>query len=743
MSEAAIGVRARANPGAWLFAGAIFTSASLVFLVQPMMAKMLLPTLGGSPAVWNTSMAFFQAALLAGYGYAHLLQRLRNLRWEVLIHLIVLAAAGSVLPLGIAGYLGEPSPTAPTLWLLAVLATSVAAPFAALSATAPLLQSWYARLHQGEPGADNPYALYVASNVGSMLALLAYPLAVEPLLVLGDQTRAWAGGYALFMALAAGLAVMIFRAPSIETTSISETAVPTAPVTWRDRGLWILLAAAPSSLMLGTTSFISTDVAAAPFMWVLPLALYLLTFIIAFQTKPLISPRIARLGQGFLVPLCLASMIGSGLSWFFILLLHAGAFFFSALVCHQAMSARRPEAGRLTEFYLFVSLGGVIGGAATALLAPVVFNLVLEYPLVLVLATLARPAATGKIGRMDWAALAIALASTAVLTALSTQGGAPALLVIGLLALSTAAAILLRDRVNLFAAALIGVAIQALIFSGASIDLHTARSFFGVHRVKMGHEPALGGDVHILAHGTTMHGAQPLAPAFHCRPTNYYAPQGAIGQAYAGMGARGSLKMGVVGLGGGSVAAYTRPGDVLRFFEIDPEVERIAGDPRYFTYLSDCAKGSVDVVLGDARLTLAKETPGSYDLLHLDAFTSDAIPTHLLTVEAIQQYLRMLKPDGVLMLHISNRHLALEGLATAAAERAGAKAIIQNYRPGKETPYLLAHASDVMLVSRSPEALARFKADRRWRDARADGGQPWTDDYTNVMAALIAHSLKR
>ncbi|MEO6339645.1 MAG: spermidine synthase, partial [Caulobacteraceae bacterium] len=357
MAETALRAPARLNIAALLFPAAIFTSATLVFLVQPMMAKMLLPKLGGSPAVWNASMAFFQTALLLGYGYAHLLQRVRVLGRQVLVHLIALATASLFLPLTISHVLGDPPPTMPVPWLLGVLLLSVAAPFAVLSATAPLLQSWFARLNEGEP--RNPYALYVASNVGSMLALLAYPVLVEPLLVLKTQTQIWAAGYGLFIVLVAGLGLLIWRAAP-RTPSKAEAAGLGAveAISGKTRVAWIMLAAAPSSLMLGVTTYLSTDVAAVPFMWVVPLALYLLTFIIAFQTRPAISPRAALIGQAILVPACLATIAFDGLSWWIVLVIHLGGFFFAALVCHQAMSARRPGPTRLTEFYLYVSLGG-------------------------------------------------------------------------------------------------------------------------------------------------------------------------------------------------------------------------------------------------------------------------------------------------------------------------------------------------------------------------------------------------
>lgn len=739
MTDTAARAPSRRGFTALLFPGAIFTSAALVFLVQPMIAKMLLPMLGGSPAVWNASMAFFQAALLLGYAYAHLLQRVADLRLQALMHLCVLAVGSLFLPLTISAVLGDPPSASPAPWLLGTLLVSVAAPFAALSATAPLLQSWYARLN---PDASaNPYALYVASNTGSMLALLSYPLLVEPFLTLRTQTQAWAGGYGVFAALILGLTLLLFqRGKGAGSATAALTHEPLEAVSWKARVTWILLAAAPSSLMLGTTTFISTDVGAAPFMWVAPLALYLLTFIIAFQDRPWISTRHALLGQAIFVPLCVATIAFAKVSWLAMLVIHLGGFFFAALVCHQAMAARRPGPGRLTEFYLCVSVGGVIGGAATAFLAPVVFKVVLEYPIMLLLTGLARPWPKAAVRKSDLAILIMALIGAGLVIVYGGRGMTTSLIGVAATVVIALAAIALRPRPLILILALMGVGSQAVIAGGMNRGLHTVRTFFGVHRVQLADIPALGGPVHILAHGTTTHGAQPLTPALRCTPTNYYARRGAIGQVYATMAAsRPALNVGVVGLGSGNVAAYMRPTDRLRFFEIDKAVEQLARDPRYFRYLSDCAKAPTDVVLGDARLTLRREPAAAYDLIHLDAFNSDAIPTHLLTAEAIDQYLQKLKPDGVLLVHISNRHLVLEGVVAAAAERAGAKSLIQFYQPPLGTPALVEAATLVMVVSRSPEALARFSADPRWRPARVDGTRPWTDDYTNIVGAVIAH----
>lgn len=728
-------------PRTALFAGAIFTSAALVFTVQPMIAKMILPQLGGSPAVWNASMAFFQGALLIGYAYAHLLQRLPSLKAQFLVHLGALAGAALFLPLGVASQFGAPPVDAPVPWLLAVLAASIGLPFAVLSATAPLLQAWYARTHGDEPGASSPYAFYAASNLGSMLALLSYPLLIEPFTAVDAQTLGWTFGYGVFSIVIAAVALTGWRSRGSASVAAS-TPVDDGRVTWRDRAVWLLLAAAPSSLMLGATTYISADVASAPFLWVAPLALYLFTFVIAFQTRPLISKDRALLWHAVFAALAIGLLCLDQTSLAANLVTHLGAFFFTALVCHSALAEGRPPASRLTEFYLFMSLGGVIGGAFTAFVAPVVFQTVVEYPVVLALAVLARPWRGTSVSRAEMGLLAVALVA-ALAAALTPKSEALRILPVVLVIISAGAGLFLARRALLFFAALAMLVAQSLIAPPDKLqNLHIARSFFGVHRVTMDNVPEVGGPVHQLYHGTTLHGAQPLDPAFRCQPTNYYAPSGAIGQTYTKVLSSGSNKsIAVVGLGGGSVAAFTRMGDRLRFFEIDPAVERIARDPASFTYISECAQGAVDVVIGDARLTLAQEAAGTYDLLHLDAFSSDAVPTHLLTVEALRLYLGALKPDGVLLLHISNRNLALEAPAAATAKALGAHTLVQEFAPPQGTPHIVAAPSQVMIVAKDQTALRAFVEDPRWREADDKGVRPWTDDYTNVVGAIIDQAL--
>ncbi len=729
-----------------LFAVAIFTSAALVFVVQPMVAKLVLPMLGGSPSVWNTSMVFFQAALLAGYAYAHVLQRVSSLRLQVGIHLGVLLLAALVLPLRLSGLLGDPDPGAPIPWLLAMLALSVGAPFAALSATAPLLQAWYARVRAAETDQVNPYVLYAASNLGSFLALLAYPVVIEPLLTLGAQRLSWSVGYGLFALMIAGLALVVWRRRDVATIE-PEALAPTPPVPWREKLIWVLLAAAASSLMLGVTAHLATDVASAPFLWVIPLALYLLTFVIAFQSRPVIPPALALLLQAALVAACVGLLPFRTGEWSVMFAVHLGTFFFTALVCHQALAARRPPPYRLTEFYLWLSVGGVLGGAFNALVAPVVFDVVREYPLVLVLAGLARPWGAGRARRWQWALLLLvvpfALTPAALMvwlrmhpdagyTMAQVEAATRFILLPGAIS-----AFLIRDRALLFVAALAILSLSAHHVAGRYDWQFSDRSFFGVMRVA-GYEDPRMGHVRMLMHGTTLHGAQTTDPLLACEPTLYYASTTPIGQVAERIQERTpNATIGVVGQGTGAMAAYKRTGDSLTFYEIDPMVDRLSRDPAWFTFISDCAQGPVTTVLGDARLTLAREPDNKFDLLVVDAFSSDAIPTHLLTVEAIEGYLRVVKPDGVVVLHLSNRNLEIALPAVAAGRQLGAVDRHQIYVERDDQPEMAEASTEALILSPTEEGLAEFLDDGRWRIIAETEVRPWTDDYVNLFGALI------
>ncbi len=746
-----------------LFVVAVFTSAALVFMVQPMVAKLVLPLLGGSPAVWNTSMAFFQIALLAGYGYAHILQKLPSVRRQITVHIAALALAGlTILPLRISSLMGDPSSVQPGLWLFGLLTLSIGLPFAILSATAPLVQAWHARVLRGE-GAGEPYSLYAASNLGSLLALLAYPILMEPLLTLQAQRFTWTGGYLGFVLILASLAVLVWKRaeaqsgmlpPAAETAPAKLTPAPT----WLTRAIWVGLAAIPSSMMLGVTAHLATDVASAPFLWVAPLALYLVTFIIAFQQKPLIRPDSALMFQAAFIAACatVLQLFAAGAIELQIFI-HLACFFLTALICHQALVARRPDPEHLTIFYLCMSLGGVVGGSFNAFLAPLIFSTVLEYPLVLALACLARPWGRGRLTYWQISVLAVGLLSAVLAVIAVSQVGQQHLGVKTALAVAVVAVFLLRDRA-LFMFAMMVVLLVAAGKVGDRADvIQTDRSFFGVLRQTWSAAGSIPPEylppspdapspeivkfantkLRMLAHGTTLHGAQAVDPAYRCRPLVYYAPETPIGQVFvAGQAARPALRIGAVGLGTGSVAAYVRPGDHLTFFEIDPLVIRISRDSGDFTYIRDCAKGQVDFVVGDARLTLAKQPADTFDILLIDAFSSDAVPAHLLTVEAVQGYLSRLKPGGVVVLHLSNRNLDLVAPAMAVAKAAGGYAMVQEHLEPYSTPNQWESQEDALIIVRNPEALAVYAVDPQWKPTQPDLMRPWTDDYTNLIGAM-------
>lgn len=733
-----------------LFALAIFTSAALVFVVQPMVTKLVLPMLGGSPSVWNTSMVFFQTALLAGYGYAHLLQRVRSIKVQVAVHLAMLAAAALFLPLRISGLLGDPDPGAPIAWLLATLALSVGAPFAVLSATAPLLQAWYARVRAGYPDGANPYVLYAASNLGSFLALLSYPVLIEPLATLSGQRLGWTVGYGAFVLMIVGLALLVWKRRADRAAEPAPLAA-SAPLTWRERLILILLAAAPSSLMLGVTAHLSTDVASAPFLWVAPLALYLLTFVIAFQTRPWIPLKITLVIQAALGGLCVLLVAFRSGDWGVAFAVNLAAFFFTALMCHQTLSARRPAPDRLTEFYLLLSLGGVVGGAFNALIAPVVFDMVWEYPLILILVGFARPWGRGRLRAEETATLIAAALICAAPPLLGVWLRADpsawaffsqnvpfteAQFAIVVLGAGVICAFLLRERAWTFVAVLAMISLSSQYIARGYDWRLSERSFFGVMRVASIDEPRLGGDVHVLMHGTTLHGAQARDDRFDCAPALYYAPVTPIGQAAEVVAARGPATIGVVGQGSGTMAAFKRAEDTLTFFEIDPMVDRLSRDPRWFSYISECAVGDIRTVLGDARLTLEREPAGTYDLLVIDAFSSDAVPTHLLTVEAIEGYLRLLKPTGVLLLHLSNRNLEITLPAVAAAQALGRPSLHNLYLEDGSEAEMAVSSTEAVIISPTEAGLADFRARPGWSAPPRTEVRPWTDDYVSLFGAL-------
>ena len=721
-----------------IYGAAIFLSAALLFAVQPMFTKMVLPRFGGSPSVWSVAMVFFQALLLCGYAYAHLLTRVLPSRIAVIVQVAVMSAALFALPLAIASGWGRPPESGAAFWLIGLFAVSIGLPFFALSANGPLLQAWFARTDH--PAAKNPYFLYAASNIGSFLALLAYPVAIEPFIRLGDQTWGWSAGFLLLIALVAGSGAMLWRTPDAGSHDIAE-ADASAPPTMRDAVVWMALAAVPSGLLVAVTAHISTDVAAVPLLWVVPLALYLLTFVIVFSTRPLIPHRVALIAQPIIVAALVSMLVIDFVDSIVLqVLLHIAAFFASALVCHGELARRRPAPRHLTAFYMWMSAGGMLGGLAAGLIAPFVFNWVAEYPILIALALLCRPGLAIPRGRERLIWIAALVAAALVLGAAPTWSEQ-----ISATVQNVTVALLLLAAIALWRRPLAMAAIVAFIFTADRLYTEdatvTVRSFFGVHKISED-------DKHkyrVLLHGTTIHGAERIPdPGEKSRPGEkpdlamYYYDGSAIAQAIdaARERAGGRLRFAVVGLGAGSLACRANAGDTLSYYEIDPAVVTIARDPKLFTFLSACG-ANVPMVMGDARLTLADAPDASYDLIVIDAFSSDAIPIHLMTREAMALYRQKLSPHGMVLMHVSNRHLEL---ASVVAGIARANGLVTRVNTGgdiaPEDEYKM--VGTVTAVAKNDEDFAALAKSKFWPVEQPDPKQwVWTDDYSNVVGALI------
>jgi hypothetical protein len=735
-----------------LFAATLFASALLLFSIQPMFTKMVLPRLGGAPAVWSVAMVFFQGALLAGYAYAHVLVRRFDPARAALIHLGLLALAAASLPIGIAEFGATPvSYVGP--WLIALFACSIGLPFAALSASAPLLQAWFAATNHG--AARNPYVLYAASNLGSFAGLIAYPFLIEPMLPLRAQTFAWSLGFAGFAVMVAVVAVVAAGAIRAGGTAVqpgldsdapgrSKAPAPNLP----ERLTWLALAAIPSGLTVAVTAHLATDVAAAPFLWVVPLALYLLTFVAIFRHRPWVRHETVAAAAAFMAaPLAISILGGSKTFWVVGIVLNLAGFMVLAMLCHGALYARRPAPVHLTAFYLWNSAGGVLGGAFAALAAPKLFNGTYEYPILICAALLAAPGVFTTLRQfIGEAAAPLAVAALAVLLRLGTDLrlslAAEIPFQLALVAIAVVMLLQRRRPVRVFALAVLAFAVTGLWRPGVG-RVETARSFFGVHEVADSGD----GTHRILFHGTTIHGVEAVrsrdgtALAGRPQPESYYYAGGPYAQAIeavrAAPAAAGRLgHVAIVGLGAGIIACHRREGETWTFFEIDPEVVRIARDERLFRSLSVCAPNA-PIVLGDARLSLAASGE-SYDLIALDAFTSDAIPVHLLTGEAIASYLERLKPHGVILAHISNRHM---DLAPVVAATAAAQGLVMWFcRDPRQNDFVNDYRANAELaaLARSADDLGDLPSRDCWRRVRPNPKiAGWTDDYSDILRAIL------
>jgi len=809
---AAASARSAGAAALWVFTLTTFLSALLLFSIQPMFAKMVLPVLGGAPSVWAVAMCFFQGALLVGYCFAHLIISRVPMKLTGALHLALCLAALLALPITLPASWGEPPTGEPYLWQLGLFTVAVGLPFVAVAANAPLLQAWFAAT--GHPHGRDPYFMYAASNLGSLIALLGYPLALEPLFGLKALSSIWAAGFVALIAALALCFLLVVRSRAVATVNRAATAAERGPApTWSDRLGWIGLALVPSALLTAFTTHIATDVASAPLIWVIPLSLYLLTFVLVFRDRPLIFvPVLLLIGVGAAALLKVAGnplsnrLIGADLpgwalgmgvavllaafvlayfrsgigstswllhvhlaavifallqlsqtkheTWFLSSAAGVAVFFTSALVAHRTLYDARPATAHLTEFYLWMSVGGVLGGLFSALIAPKIFSEVFEYPLLLALTMACRPGAVGRAWRDReelmrlWLILAAGIlmlywvpwAVSATKLSLNDWG------VAAVLAATFAVAVLAffyHPPRQLVAALMMFLAI---VWLPSGVKRGSAeRSYFGVYRVME------RDGFNVLQHGTTLHGAQRRRDEFgnqvdDTTPGTYYYPKSpmalavrAVREARAREGKLG--RFGIIGLGSGSLACLSEPFEAWRIFEIDPVIVRIATNRANFTFVPTC-QPQPDIVLGDARLTMAKQPDGYFDLIIVDAFSSDAVPVHLMTAEAIELYKAKTSPDGVFVLHISNRYLDLDAvLAATLPATKGLKGIIVSDDTADGS--YAQTTSTIAVFAKTDEALDPFRVMEGAQDFPATRLRAWTDDYSDILGPLVSKWKRR
>ncbi len=718
-----------------LVTSTLFVSAFLLFLAPPIVAKMVLPLYGGSPMVWNICMASFQIALVAGYACAYATSIWLGRRRQIALLVFIVVLPFAVLPVSIDR--GLPPPEDMSLVSLPLFLTGpIGLPLVGLAFSAAVIHYWFPRT--AHRSARHPYFLYVASHAGIFAALTAYAAFFEPSIPLESQRRLWAAGYAVFAILIAGCACFAWRGGDHHHhVSVGGPHGRAKRVSYGQRARWVGLAFIPSSLMLAVTTYLSTYTAAVPLLWVVPLVLYLLSLVAAFRSNaPVLHAISGRVFPLLLVVLALIFCLRVTVSVELMIALHILTFVAAAFVAHTRLAANRPSPAQLTEFYLWISLGGMLGGIFNGLVAPIVFNRVLEYPLVLVLASLALPGTARSVfGRRDRTldfVVPLFIAATAILAirfgpALGAVAPQVAVAALAVFAFS------FRRKPLRFA-----MSIGALLAAGLTLGpgaehvLHAERTIFGVYRVSENRN----GTYRALAHGTTLHGMQALGGPESGEPLTYYHRQGPFGQAFESLiQARRPEDVAVVGLGVGTLGAYAEPGQRWTFYELDEAVARLARDTKYFNYLERCGPWC-NVIIGDPRASLTRDPYSRYDLLVLDAFRSDSVPVHLLTRESLDVYLKHLRPYGVMLFHISNPRLTLAPILGRLAEAHGLSVIVNVDRRTESWP-VSRHESIWVAMAKHLEHLGPIAADPRWRSIDVPPSTPlWTDDFSNILKVL-------
>lgn len=703
-----------------------------------MFGKMLLPYLGSSPNVWNTCMFFFQGILLLGYLYAHFFTKSLGVIKQSKLHIFLLVIVLFLLPIGISSSWAPPTDKNPTFDLISLLFVTVGFPFFILSVNAPMLQKWFSKT--GHYYSNDPYFLYISSNFGSLAALIAYPFLVEPNFSLTFQSDLWTILFWIFFALIFALASKLWKIPA-ELDSSKESSETTVPLKLSLKMRWILLSFIPSSLLLGVTTFLSTDIATVPLLWIVPLIVYLLTYIIVFSAKPVLSHDLMVKVMPIMGLAISFQMITAQTKDIFLtILIHLLTFFVSAMVCHGELAKSRPEVKHLTEFYLWISVGGFLGGMFNALIAPLIFKTVLEYPLGIILSLMMMPTSSKNENKKNQY-LDFVLPIVIFLSIYGFISVLPVLKIksviitnVILFGLPAIASLLFIKRPVRFS-----LTIAAIMFSSSlylNLDekiLYVERSFFGVNKVTLSENKTR----HYLIHGHTKHGAQNLDPATQYEPLAYYYKTGPIGQFFKeNNNLNEKSNIGVIGLGAGSLITYAKAGQDWTLYEIDPSVLKISKDKKYFTFLQD-SKIKYNVILGDGRISIKKASDYFFHLIILDAFSSDAIPTHLLTREAMQIYLLKLKNNGVLAFHISNRFLNLEPVLFALMKDLNLFGLIQydlnisreDSRNGKD-------GSVWVLISRDKSGLSNFSNNKKWQPLKEKQVKLWTDSFSNIFSVI-------
>lgn len=728
-----------------LFAGTLFVSASLMFVLQPLFGKLMLPLLGGSPAVWNTCMVFYQMLLFIGYLYAHYISTRLPHKRQIQVHAAVVLISLIALPVALPESMVPPTDSNPTLWLVWTLFISIGLPFFVISTTSPLIQKWFS--HVGHHTSHDPYYLYAASNIGSLLALLSYPFIIEPNIGLSMQKLTWSVGYIGLIGLVAACGWFFIRLYQQTSTASEEQEILVSEPSVLTKLHWLALAFVPSSLLLGLTNFVSTDIAAVPLLWIIPLTLYLLSFVLVFSRWANVIHRVSlQLQPVVLLPFIAYSFINPAiLPYWLDLALHLTAFFLAIMVCHGELAKHRPHTAYLTLYYLIMSFAGMLGGMFNTFVAPFIFQGIYEYPLMIVAALLLRPIVKAESSEQwrVWGGQAIFPVSLFILgwviyLGVSDLGNYMDNIGTALIMFAGLTYAFRKQAVSL--ALLTGVIIFFIVGLRVTMSntVYKERTFFGVLSVRdsvLLNEQGRPEKYKEIFHGTTKHGAQRLAKGLEKEPLTYYSRPGPMGQLFKEYDAvNQQWQVAVVGLGAGALACYAKPQQEWTFYEIDPVVVDIALDTDYFSYLQRCTPKAA-MIVGDARLSLLAEPDQKFDLLVIDAFSSDSVPTHLLTQEALQLYFSKIKANGMLAFHITNRHLDLKKVLADHAKQLNYAALIQEFKPKKEIPLVV--ATDWFVLAKNEQALAPLYKNGlgRWqKPGLYFGMKPWTDDFTNIVS---------